>query len=81
MDKMNELRTRIDKLDDTILSALEERFAIAEEIGAGKRERNMPVRDVKREREIYDRIGAYRYSDGLREVYSEVFAQSRRLQK
>ncbi len=81
MDELKGLRARIDKLDDVILSALEERFAVVEEIGARKRERDMAVRDGKREKTIYDKIGAYPHHDALKKVYAEIIAQSRRLQK
>jgi len=81
MDKMKAYRDRIDKLDDIILSALEERFSIAEEVGVWKKRQGLPLQDVKREEEIYDRISAYRHSDVLKKVYATVLAESRRLQE
>lgn len=51
---VNELRKKIDSVDDEILSLLSQRMQIVREIGALKRQLNLPPRDEKRWQEILD---------------------------
>ncbi len=56
MDEIQQLRKRIDDIDDQILKALCERVKICKAIGAAKRKQGLTVRDFSRENEIYARI-------------------------
>lgn len=56
MDEIQQLRKRIDEVDDQILIALCERVKVCEAIGATKKKQGKPVRDLLRENEIYKRI-------------------------
>ncbi|WP_437917765.1 chorismate mutase [Sphingobacterium sp. LRF_L2] len=51
-DKLSELRTQIDKLDDTILKQIGDRMKIAEKIGEYKRDNNVTILQVNRWDEI-----------------------------
>ncbi len=51
---LEELRQRIDEIDREIIRLLEERFAMAEEIGELKRSMGLEVEDEAREREVLD---------------------------
>ena len=56
MVEILKLRQRIDEIDDQILMALCVRVKVCEAIGAAKKKQGKPVRDVKRENEVYKRI-------------------------
>lgn len=59
---MEELRSRIDRIDKELLKLLDERFEVAREIGKYKEKHNMLIYDAKREREKIE---------SLKEVCSE----------
>jgi len=50
MVSIEDLRKRIDKIDNRILTMLRERVELAREISKVKAEKNLPIRDVVRER-------------------------------
>ena len=56
MDKLPQLRKRIDVIDDQILTALSERVEICKSIGMAKKEQGKPVKDNSRENQVYLRI-------------------------
>ena len=56
MPQINELRKRVDDIDDQILTALCERVKICKSIGAEKKKQGKPIRDSSRENELYQRI-------------------------
>lgn len=56
MEDLNELRNRIDMLDDKILSLLAERLKVCHRIGEIKKAQNLPIQDKKREQQVYKRI-------------------------
>jgi chorismate mutase len=56
MDEINQLRKKVDEVDDQILLALCERVKVCEAIGAAKKKRGLAVRDAPRENEVYERI-------------------------
>ncbi|WP_162146885.1 chorismate mutase [Acholeplasma granularum] len=49
---LKELRKRIDQLDYDIVKLLELRFQVVKEIGAYKKEHQLPIYDPKREEEV-----------------------------
>ena len=53
---INELRASIDEIDDQILYLLNERSKLATQIAAHKISAGMPLRDLKREREVLSRV-------------------------
>jgi chorismate mutase / prephenate dehydratase len=56
MDELSNLRTKIDEIDDQILSALCERVKICKAIGAAKKKQGKPIRDMSRENDVFTRI-------------------------
>jgi chorismate mutase len=56
MDEIQQLRTRIDKIDDRLLAAICERVKVCRAIGSAKRKQGLTVRDSSREDEVYKRI-------------------------
>ena len=69
---LKEYRDEIDKLDEKIVSLLEERLKIASKLKGLKKE----ILDSNRENEILDRIE----SKDIREIYQEIFEISKKIQ-
>lgn len=77
MDDLHELRRRIDEIDDQILNALCERAKVCKAVGAAKKRRGKPVRDLSRENELFKRIAVKGVEFGLdasqlKSVYREI---------
>ncbi|MCI5147837.1 MAG: hypothetical protein D3916_00205, partial [Candidatus Electrothrix sp. MAN1_4] len=53
---ISQVRQRIDEIDNTILSLLQERLDCAHKIGVLKKESSRSTWDPRREREIYERL-------------------------
>ena len=74
---LSTLRARIDALDDQLLRLLNERAALAREIGAAKREQGLPLHAPARERDIVMRLAGRNTgpfpTDGVRPVFQEIF--------
>ena len=77
---MENLRSKIDVLDDKLVVLFEERMNIAEQIGQIKRAGSLPVEDRTREREIINRL-TKNQSDEMagyaKILYSTIFDLSR----
>ena len=53
---LEEIRARIDQIDDELVRLFLERLSLAEEIAEIKRAENLPIRSAAREQEIIDRL-------------------------
>lgn len=77
---LNQYRQRIDEIDDQLLSLFAERMEVAAGIAAYKKENNLPVLDMRREREKLLQI-AEKTPEGLKDyavsLYSLIFELSR----
>ncbi|MFQ6115626.1 MAG: chorismate mutase [bacterium] len=86
MEKISQLRKRIDEIDEQILRFLKERIDICKNIGTIKREHGLPVKDPHRENEQYARITELASKlrldpQEVRAVYQEIIAMSIRAQE
>ena len=54
-ESLNELRDKIDKLDDQLLELLARRMRVSRDIGQYKKEHNMPVLQAQRYEELLDK--------------------------
>ena len=81
---IEELRTKIDKIDSDILNLLNERMDIVHEIGLIKSASNESVYRPEREKEIIERLS--RLSEGklkvesIKAIFQEVFAAARSIE-
>jgi len=50
-EKLQDLRQKIDRIDDQILLLLKERIGLMEKIGLIKKQSNLSIRDDRREKE------------------------------
>lgn len=65
---MEELRKRIDSVDEEILKLILERVDIAENIGNIKRERGLPIKNQERENAVLEHYAEYARDNGLDET-------------
>jgi chorismate mutase len=56
MDDLEQLRKKVDEVDEQIITALCERAKTCKAIGLLKKKNGMPVRDITRENEVYKRV-------------------------
>lgn len=80
--KLNDIRGKINEIDDQLLPLLMRRMDAAGKVAGIKREAGIPVLDARREQQILDRIrergGAY--GNALQGVYAAMMEASRTLQ-
>jgi monofunctional chorismate mutase len=56
MDELQQLRKKVDKIDEQIIVALYERAQTCQAIGLIKKKKGLPVRDVTRENKVFRRV-------------------------
>lgn len=79
---LNEIRKKIDTLDDEIIALFKQRMDCASAVGEYKKENNIPILNLQREIEILDKVevkgGEYGHSARL--LYSNIMELSRAIQ-
>ena len=80
MDKIDGLRQQIDSLDDRIMKLLDARFDLTTEIGRLKSLNNINVTNQNRETYITNKTADYGHFPSIKEVYSTIFIESKKLQ-
>jgi len=81
---LDDLRKRIDELDDHILELLDQRARVVADVGRAKKDADLPTYDPDRERLILDRLAsrAGRFPpEAIRAVYREVMSACLALQE
>ena len=77
-DNIEELRTRIDSIDDQVVELLNERSRVVLEVGKLKSGNNMEFHVPGRERQIYERLLSHNAgpfpNDALRSIYREIIS-------
>jgi len=81
MDKIVELRTKIDDIDDQIMSLLSQRYDLSEQIGTIKSNSKINILDTNREEYILKKIGNYNHSQQLELIYSTIMSESKNIQR
>jgi len=82
MNRLTDERIKINKIDDTILKLLEQRFDSVNQIKKIKKNNNIPILNKNRETEIYDKIyesysALYVY---LKPIYETIICESKQYQ-
>lgn len=80
MNSLDKYRKEIDKIDDSIIELLEQRFNLVVEIGQYKKENNLPVFDAKRESAIKQKFKTKKYQDSLSNIYDTILKESKTIQ-
>ena len=82
--KLEEIRQRIDVVDDKICELLEERFTLCKEVANAKKESGVAVENKDREKAVIKRVRA-KMPDELKDYTEKVFLllieESKDLQK
>lgn len=82
---INEIRKRIDLMDDVLLRVFNERARLAIEIGNYKKLKGLPVYDPTREKKIFDRMKGDNpgpLDDGaIVRLFERIIDESRRLER
>lgn len=75
---LNEIRNKIDKIDDKLAELIDERFTLVEQVANAKIGINKQIRDTAREEGILSRITAnVVHPDSIRTVFKNIFSTSR----
>lgn len=81
MDKLDELRQRIDSVDDSLIKLLNERMEVVKEVGQLKRSDNSAIYRPEREKAIIDRLEKNSMGiltrNAIEAIFFEIFAVSR----
>ena len=72
MNNLDKHRKEIDKIDDSIIELLEQRFNLVVEIGQYKKEHNLPIYDSKREEELINNLLNKIDNNELKENYKKI---------
>ncbi|HEU4996496.1 MAG TPA: chorismate mutase [Gemmatimonadaceae bacterium] len=85
--ELNKLREEIERLDADIIAAIARRVQLARDIGAAKRELQLPTLDPAREAAVVRRaVGIARdaglaFDDEIRQIFWQLIGLSRRVQQ
>ena len=85
MRTIEEIRKDIDKIDASLVSLLEKRLALSEEIAMAKKETGKAVYDPKREEEklgaVCGQLQEDRYAPALRQIFTGIMDAGKVLQE
>ena len=80
---INELRGKIDTIDNQIIELLDERFDVAKAIGEEKKKNNIQVLDSKREQVILDKVdskASKEHAEYIKQIYIKIMEESKEYQ-
>jgi len=82
-EEIADWRQRIDSIDSEILKLLEERFEICKKIGEFKKENELPVEDVEREKQVIEHKKQLSDLDDdfVEKLFELIMKESKRLQE
>ncbi len=82
---IDELRKKIDAIDDQLLKLFNERAKLAKEIGLTKKSLGLPIHVPSREQEILERLQRDNPGpispEALKQLYQQLFEESKRLER
>ena len=81
MDKIDDLRLLIDKIDDKIMSLLDERFSLSAKIGKIKAHTKTNILDTNRENIILDKTSKYSHYPEIDTIYKVIMEKSKSIQR
>lgn len=85
MAKLAECRTLIDDVDLKLLTLLNERTRIVQEIGEVKQNLTLPIYEPKREEQVFENITSHNQgplpNDAVKRVFERIIDEMRSIQK
>lgn len=82
MTSLDSLRQKINKLNAELVTLLDKRLKVAQEIGEVKKQLNLPIFDAQREQEILNKISeSSHYPEKTKEIFKKIMEESRKVQE
>ena len=81
MDRIDEMRLKIDEIDDRMMILLDKRYELTTEIGILKTQENIEVLDTNREMIILEKISKLSHSPQINKIYNVILKESKDLQR
>lgn len=85
MEELKKLRDQIEKLDEEIVKLLEDRFNLSLKVGKFKKEYNLPILDLKREKELSlnnaSKLKNKEFVESYLNIFKTILEESKKLQK
>lgn len=80
MNRLDELRKKIDEIDQELMKLIDERYRLTKDVGIIKAKLAVPVTNNSREEEILNKASNYLYSDEIVSLYKEMFLLNKNYQ-
>lgn len=83
MDKLKSLRNKIDSIDEQIAKLYSERLTCSEEIGKIKKEYQLPILNLEREKEVIENSSSFvkeKYRDSYKKIIKLIIEESKKFQ-
>lgn len=84
-ETLSELRMQIEEIDEKLVALMKRRIQVVHQIGKVKAEKNLPVRDAKREDKVIEHILSIPHtpmkSSALKELFQTIMRICREAQK
>ena len=85
LEKLAEYRRRIDSIDQQLLELLNERTAIAEQIGRVKQDLSMPIYEPRREEQVFHNVASNNRGplpdEAVKRVFERIIDEMRQVQR
>lgn len=81
MMNLEEIRQKIDNVDDQIIELLIKRYDLVLDVKSYKSQNQLPVLDQSREQKIYQKIIQKKYPEQLKEIYTIIMSLSKTMQR
>lgn len=81
MDKIENLRNQIDSIDNDLMTLLNKRYEISDQIGTLKSNSKKEILDQKREDYVLNKTKNHSHSPQLELVYRTIMIESKNIQK
>lgn len=84
MENLETFRKEIDEIDKQLAVLIEKRLEIVTKVGAYKKENNIPIQDIKRDKEVINNalrnINDEKYNEYIKKVFNSIILISKSIQ-
>ncbi len=81
MDEINDLRVKIDEIDNKLMTLLNQRYEISNKIGTIKSKSKKEILDKNREAYVLNKTKKHSHSPQLELVYRTIMSESKNIQR
>ena len=75
------LRSKIDHIDQQVMELLDQRINICKEVGEQKKINKQGITDQSREEQVLSHADTYSNAEGIKNIYSAIFKETKKVQK